>query len=60
MADRASIEALTRIIEEVETIISTTTPMPENRSARCLELFRAAKALAADLGRQGGKVAKPN
>jgi hypothetical protein len=52
--DRASVEALKNLIAQVETIIETTEPMPENRSARCLELLRAAKALADDLG---GKVA---
>jgi hypothetical protein len=26
-----------------ETLISTTTPLPENRTARCMELLEAAK-----------------
>ena len=50
--DRASVEALQNMIAEIETIISTTEPMPENRTERCLELLRAAKALTADLARQ--------
>ena len=53
MADRDSIDALKRMISEVETLISTTTPLPENRTARCLELLRAAAALADDLARTG-------
>jgi hypothetical protein len=56
MVDRDSITALKNIIEQVETLISTTAPMPENRTPRCLELLKAAKALADDLGR--GRVEK--
>jgi hypothetical protein len=52
MADRASIDAITNMITEVETIISTTDPLPENRTERCLELLRAMKALTRDLARQ--------
>lgn len=52
--DRASIEALKNMIAEVELLISTTTPLPENRTARCIELLRAAAALANDLKRDGG------
>src|SRR5437016_6112624 len=37
--DRASVEALKNIIAEVETIISTTAPMPENRSTAADPLF---------------------
>jgi hypothetical protein len=47
--DRASVEALKNMIAEVELLISTTTPLPENRTARCLELLRAALALTDDL-----------
>ena len=54
MADRASIDALKNIIGQVETLLSTTVPLPENRTPRCLELLKAATALADDLGRQGG------
>lgn len=50
--DRASVETLKNLIAQVETLIETTAPMPENRSARCLELLGAAKALADDLGRK--------
>ena len=48
--DQPSLEALKNMIEEVELLISTTTPLPENRTARCLELLRAASALAEDMG----------
>jgi hypothetical protein len=47
--DRASLKALRNMLDEIETLISTTTPLPENRSARCLELLKAAKALSEDL-----------
>jgi hypothetical protein len=49
MVDRASIDALKNMIVEVEQLTSTTTPLPENRTERCLELLRAAAALAEDL-----------
>jgi hypothetical protein len=54
MPDRDSIDALKCMLSEVETLISTTTPMPENRTPRCLELLRAATAIADDLARSGG------
>ena len=34
MTDRASLTALRNMIAEVETLISTTVPLPENRTAR--------------------------
>lgn len=37
------------MLEQVETLIATTTPMPENRSARSLELLKAARAIVDDL-----------
>jgi hypothetical protein len=43
------LEALQTILDEIEMLISTTTPLPENRTTRCLELLRAAKALTNDL-----------
>jgi hypothetical protein len=51
MPDRSSLEALKNIIEQVDLLISTTTPMPENRSARCQELLRAAVVLVDDLAK---------
>jgi hypothetical protein len=52
MPDRESVESLKNIPSQVETLIETTAPLPENRSARCLELPRVDKALAGDLGRK--------
>jgi hypothetical protein len=49
MPAHESVEALKNMISEVETLIATTAPLPENRSARCLELLRAALALADDI-----------
>jgi hypothetical protein len=51
-SDRSSIQALKNIISEVDLLISTTAPMPENRTPRCRELLRTAAALADDLLRQ--------
>lgn len=50
--DRASIQALKNLIAETDLILSTTVPLPENRTPRCRELLRAALALTDDLLRQ--------
>lgn len=47
--DRASIQTLKRLIAEVDLILETTNPLPENRTARSRELLRAALALTDDL-----------
>jgi hypothetical protein len=54
--DLIAIKALQNMITEVELLISTTTPLPENRTARCLELLQTAKALTADLLKRGGGI----
>jgi hypothetical protein len=48
-SDRQSLQALKNIIEQIELLISTTGPLPENRTPRCQELLRAARALTDDL-----------
>ncbi len=53
--DRDSLQALKNMIEQVELLISTTDPLPENRTARCQELLRAAAALTDDLLIQAGQ-----
>jgi len=50
--DRDSIQALKNIIEQIELLISTTVELPENRTARCRELLRAADVLVDDLMKQ--------
>ena len=49
LIDPIPIKALQNMITEVEILISTTTPLPENRTARCLELLQAAKAVTSDI-----------
>ena len=49
MPDRASLQTLKHLIEETDLLISTTDPLPENRTPRCRELLRAAVALTDDL-----------
>ncbi len=44
-----SLEALKNMLSETDLILSTTTPLPENRTARCLELLSTALALTDDL-----------
>jgi hypothetical protein len=50
--DHESLDALRRILEQVELLISATTPLPENRTARSLELLKAAVLLVDDLSKQ--------
>jgi hypothetical protein len=51
-SDRKSIEAIQSIISEVELLISTTDPLPENRTTCALDLLHTASALADDLLKQ--------
>jgi hypothetical protein len=55
MPDRASIDALKNMLAEVELLLTTTVPLPENRTPRCVELIRAATAIADDLLRAGSR-----
>jgi len=50
--DTGSLEALQNIIAQIDLLISTTSPLPENRTLRCQELLRAASALVDDLLKQ--------
>jgi hypothetical protein len=50
--DRSSLQALKNLISETDLLISTTQPLPENRTPRCRELLRAALALVDDLANQ--------
>ncbi|HEY1160032.1 MAG TPA: hypothetical protein VGE83_05345 [Terracidiphilus sp.] len=52
-SNRASLEALKNMLSETDLILSTTTPLPENRTPRCRELLGDALALADDLLKQG-------
>jgi hypothetical protein len=52
MADQSSLRALENIIAQIDQLISTTVPLPENRTPRCQELLRAASALVDDLLKQ--------
>lgn len=55
MTDRSSIDALKSMLAEVELILTTTAPLPENRTPRCVELLRSATAIADDLARAGSR-----
>jgi hypothetical protein len=56
-SNQTSVEALKNMLSEVDLILSTTAPLPENRTPRCRELLSAALAIADDLLKQ--KPAKP-
>jgi hypothetical protein len=51
-----AIKALQNMLGEIETLISTTTPLPENRTARCVELLQTAKALTNDMMKCGSRI----
>jgi hypothetical protein len=44
------------MLGEIETLISTTTPLPENRTAQCIELLATAMALTNDMVKRGSRV----
>ena len=54
--DPVAIKALENMLGEIETLISTTTPLPENRTARCLELLETAKALMNDIRKRASRI----
>jgi len=56
LIDPIPIKALQNMLAEIENLISTTTPLPENRTARCLELLQAAKALTSDILKRASRV----
>jgi len=54
--DPVAIKALQNMLGEIEMLISTTTPLPENRTARCMELLEASKALMNDMMKRVSRV----
>jgi hypothetical protein len=56
LIDPIPIKAIQNMLGEVETLIATTTPLPENRTARCLELLQAAKAITNDILKRASRV----
>ena len=51
-SNRTELNALKNLISQADLILSTTTPLPENRTPACRELLRAALALTDDLLKQ--------
>ena len=56
LIDPVPIIAIQNMLVEIESLISTTTPLPENRTARCLELLQAAKAVTNDILKRASRV----
>ena len=56
LIDPVPIKAIQNMLAEVESLLSTTTPLPENRTARCLELLQAAKAVTNDILKRASRV----
>jgi hypothetical protein len=54
--DPVAVTALQNMLGDIETLISTTTPLPEGRTGRCLELLAAAKALIDDMTKRASRV----
>jgi hypothetical protein len=47
--NRAGLRMLKRLLSDTDLILSTTVALPDNRIARCRELFKAAIAMTDDL-----------
>ena len=56
LSDPVPIKALQNMLADIEMLISTTAPLPENRTAHCLELLQAAKALTNDILKRASRV----
>ena len=54
--DPVAFKALQNTLSEIETLISTATPLPEDRTPRCLELLQTAKALMSDMTKRASRV----
>jgi hypothetical protein len=54
--DPIALKALQNMLAEIETLIATTTPLPEDRTPRCLELLQTAKALTNDMMKRASRV----
>jgi hypothetical protein len=48
-SNRTELTALKKLLSETDLILSTTTELPQNRTARCRELLHSALALTDDL-----------
>jgi hypothetical protein len=53
-SNRTELPALRKLQSETDLILSTTTTLPQNRTARCRELLHSALALTDDLLSQAG------
>ena len=51
-----AVKALQNVLSEIASVLSTTTPLPEGRTVRCLELIQTAKALIVDMEKRAGQV----
>lgn len=57
MPDRDSLQALKNMLEETELLISTTDPLPENRTPAALDLLKSSQALIDDMLKHSPKPA---
>jgi len=54
--DPVAIRALQNMLGEIQALISTATPLPDNRTAQCIDLLEAARALTDDMIRRASRV----
>ncbi len=54
--DPVAIRALQNMLGEIQALISTATPLPDNRTAHCIDLLEAARALTDDMIRRASRV----
>ncbi len=55
-SNRTELKALKNLISEADLILSTTIPLPENRTPACRELLKSALALTGDLIKQARRM----
>lgn len=54
--DPISIQALQDMLADLETLISTEVALQQTKTARCLELIRAARALTTDMVKRASRI----
>ena len=54
--DPIALKALQNMLAEIETMISTASASPDDRTARCLELIQAARAITNDMVKRGNRI----
>ncbi|HJZ71023.1 MAG TPA: hypothetical protein VKE51_04740 [Vicinamibacterales bacterium] len=54
--DPVAFKALQNTLSDIERLIATATPLPEDTTPRCLELLQTAKALMSEMTKRASRV----